>query len=57
MARTRHAVGPRITAIGEKAGVIVGERTKLDENGEPVTVKSFASAHDTRGEKVLFESM
>jgi len=48
MARTRHAVGPRFTAIGEKAGVIVGEREKLDSDGKPVMVKSFASAHDLR---------
>lgn len=48
MVRTRHAVGPRLTAIGEKAGVIVGERTKRDDEGELVTVKSFASAHDLR---------
>jgi integrase len=48
MARTRHAIGPRFTAIGKAAGVIVGERQTLDSNGKATSVKSFASAHDLR---------
>jgi integrase len=45
---TRDSVGPIISAIGEKAGVIVGQRTKLNADGEPDTVSKFASAHDLR---------
>jgi len=44
----RFVVGPIVTEIGEKAGVIVGTRTKLNEDGEPETVSKFASAHDLR---------
>ncbi|MBA4105211.1 MAG: hypothetical protein C0485_05590 [Pirellula sp.] len=44
---SRDAVGPIISQIGEKAGIIVGERTKL-EDGKPVKVAKFASAHDLR---------
>ena len=40
---SRFAVGPRVSAIGEKAGVIVNQR---DKDGE--TVNSYASAHDLR---------
>ena len=42
------AIGPIISKIGKKAGVIVGTRTKLNEDGEPETVNKFASAHDLR---------
>ncbi|MBA4107880.1 MAG: hypothetical protein C0485_19280 [Pirellula sp.] len=45
---TRDSIGPIISAIGEMAGVIVGQRTKLDADGEPETVSKFASAHDLR---------
>lgn len=44
---TRDSIGPIVSAIGEKAGDIVGTRTKL-EDGEPITVNKFASAHDLR---------
>jgi integrase len=45
---TRDSIGPIVSAIGAKAGIIVGERTKLDDEGKPVTVPKFASAHDLR---------
>jgi integrase len=45
---TRDSIGPVISAIGEKAGIIVGQRTKADEDGNAVTVPKFASAHDLR---------
>lgn len=45
---TRDSIGPVVSAIGEKAGVIVGTRTKLDDKGQPETVSKFASAHDLR---------
>jgi len=40
---TRRLVGPTVSAIGEKAGVVVDERQKGGE-----TVRKFASAHDLR---------
>jgi integrase len=43
MPATRRLVGPIVSAIGAKAGVVVDERTK---NG--ATVRKFASAHDLR---------
>lgn len=45
---TRDSIGPIASAIGEKAGIIVGTRTKVDEAGKPETVSKFASAHDLR---------
>jgi integrase len=45
---TRDSIGPIISAIGEKAGIIVGQRTKADADGKAVTVPKFASAHDLR---------
>ncbi len=39
----RRLVGPTVSAIGEKAGVVVDERVKGGE-----TVRKFASAHDLR---------
>jgi integrase len=45
---TRDSIGPIISAIGEKAGIIVGQRTKADDAGKAVTVPKFASAHDLR---------
>jgi integrase len=48
----RWDVGPIISKIGEKAGVVVDERTKRtkDDDGKDavVTVRKFASAHDLR---------
>ncbi len=41
VARTRHAVGPRISAIGKAAGVVTCQR---EHKGN--VVKEFASAHD-----------
>lgn len=35
-------------AIGKAAGVKIKDRTKLDEDGKPVTVAQCASAHDLR---------
>ncbi|WP_197528535.1 tyrosine-type recombinase/integrase [Aeoliella mucimassa] len=50
--RSRHSVGPVITSIGKKAGVVVDERMKRtnDDKGRPVEklVRKFASAHDLR---------
>jgi hypothetical protein len=43
----RWDVGRVVSAIGEKAGIIVDERTKAGE-----TVKKFASAHDFGGRLV-----
>lgn len=40
---TRHAVGPRVSAIGKAAGVVTDQREKRGE-----IVKQFASAHDLR---------
>ncbi len=40
---SRRMVGPIVSAIGEKAGVVVDERAKGGE-----TVRKFASAHDLR---------
>lgn len=40
---SRRLVGPVVSAIGEKAGVVVDEREKCGE-----TVRKFASAHDLR---------
>ncbi len=37
-----------MSLIGEKAGIIVGHRTKLNDDGKPVTVSKFASSHDLR---------
>lgn len=45
---TRDSIGPIISQIGERAGVIVGQRTKVDDDGNPETVNKFASAHDLR---------
>jgi integrase len=45
---TRDSIGPVISAIGEKAGIIVGTRAKVNDEGEPETVSKFASAHDLR---------
>lgn len=47
-APTRDSIGPVVSAIGEKAGVVVGTRTKVNGDGEPETVNKFASAHDLR---------
>ena len=47
----RNTVGPVVSAIGRKAGVVVGETDKLVmEDGRPImrTVKLFAGAHDLR---------
>ncbi|WP_425399981.1 tyrosine-type recombinase/integrase [Aeoliella sp.] len=50
--RSRHAVGPVVTRIGKKAGVVVDERTKWEKDEEgnqvDVVVRKFASAHDLR---------
>lgn len=50
--RSRHAVGPVVTRIGKKGGVVVDERVKQkkDEKGKlvDVVVRKFASAHDLR---------
>jgi integrase len=43
VARSRHAVGPRVSKIGEKARVITDRRTKHEE-----VVISYAGAHDLR---------
>lgn len=43
-----HAVCQRVVAIGKAAGIVIKPRTKLDENGKPVTVNQCASAHDLR---------
>jgi integrase len=40
---TRRFVGPAVSGIGKKAGVVVDERRKGNE-----TVRKFASAHDLR---------
>ena len=40
---TRHAIGPRVSAIGRAAGVVTDQREKRGE-----VVKEFASAHDLR---------
>jgi integrase len=45
---TRDSIGPVVSAIGEKAGIIVGTRTKVNDEGKPETVSKFASAHDLR---------
>ena len=45
---SRDSIGPIVSLIGEKAGVIVGQRTKVDDQGNPETVNKFASAHDLR---------
>jgi len=37
-----------IARIGEKAGVVVNEKTKKGPNGKPVRVVKYASAHDLR---------
>lgn len=42
-ARNRYSIGPRVTAIGKKAGVVKGERIKEGE-----TIKAFAGAHEFR---------
>lgn len=44
----RFVVGPVVSEIGEQAGIIVGARTKVDDDGEATTVNKFASAHDLR---------
>lgn len=44
----RYVVGPIVSEIGEKAGIIVGARTKVNDAGKPETVHKFASAHDLR---------
>lgn len=50
--RTRHAIGPIVSQIGEKAGVVVDERSKRkrDGDGKPkdVITRKFASAHELR---------
>lgn len=43
----RFVVGPIASEIGEKAGIIVGTRTKV-EDGKATTVNKYASAHDLR---------
>lgn len=43
IARTRHAVGPHIAAIGEAAGVVTDRKIK-----RKVEVLSYAGAHDLR---------
>ena len=52
LASTRRFVGPIVSAIGERAGVVVDERTKLTKDGhgnsKRETVRKFASAHDLR---------
>jgi integrase len=48
LSRSRWAVGDAFEAIATKAGVVVGEREKLDSDGKPVIVKEYASAHDLR---------
>ena len=46
--RTRFVVGPHVTAIGEKAGVIVGQRKNKNVDGETVIANAYAGAHDFR---------
>jgi integrase len=46
-----HTIGPVVSAIGRKAGVVVGQTEKLvDQDGQRVkkAVKLFAGAHDLR---------
>jgi integrase len=43
------SVGRIVSAIGEKAGVVVNRTTKIDrKTGERVEVVKYASAHDLR---------
>jgi integrase len=45
----RDTASRTISEIGRSAGIIVGERLKIDaKTGEPKTVKLYASAHDLR---------
>ena len=46
--RSVHSVCQRVVAIGKAAGVKIKDRTKLDGDGQPVTVAQCASAHDLR---------
>lgn len=43
MSRSRHTVGPRVSAIGKAAGVVTGECRRGGK-----TVRTFARAHDLR---------
>ncbi len=46
-----HIIGPVVSAVGRKAGVVVGQMEKLvDQDGKRVkkTVKLSAGAHDLR---------
>lgn len=47
-APSRNVIGPLVSEIGEKAGVIVGQLRKRSDKGERVTVNKYASAHDLR---------
>jgi integrase len=42
------SIGPLVSAIGEKAGIIVGQRTKARTDGKAVTAPKFPSGHDLR---------
>jgi integrase len=46
--RTRHAVCRRFAAIGEGAGIIAKQKPGKDDEGNPVTVNQYATAHDLR---------
>jgi len=43
LSATRHSVGPKVSAIGKRAGVVVSQK---DQKGKPVV--SYASSHDLR---------
>jgi integrase len=47
-APSRNVIGPIVSAIGEKAGIIIGQRRGKDDDGNPVTLNKYANAHDLR---------
>jgi hypothetical protein len=42
------SIGPLVSAIGEKAEIIVGERTKAGTVGKAMTAPKVPSGHDLR---------